>query len=62
MPTMPLATPRGDLAALLSARSTFVEPNPSEPARGSKFRYPSHNLRFKLNRPNEDRAQIHRTN
>jgi len=38
--------------------STFIEPNPSEPARGSKFRYASHNLRFKLNRPNEDRAQF----
>jgi hypothetical protein len=40
------------------ALSTFVEPNPSEPARGSKFRYASHNLRFKLNRPNEDRSQF----
>jgi hypothetical protein len=40
------------------ALSTFVEPNPSEPARGSKFRYASHNLRFKLNRPNESRAQF----
>lgn len=40
------------------ALSTFVEPNPSEPSRGSKFRYASHNLRFKLNRPNEDRAQF----
>ncbi len=38
------------------ALSTFVEPNPSEPARGSKFRYASHNLRFKLNRANEGRA------
>ena len=38
------------------ALSTFIEPNPSEPARGSKFRYASHNLRFKLNRPNEDQA------
>lgn len=38
------------------ALSTFIEPNPSEPARGSKFRYASHNLRFKLNRPNENRA------
>lgn len=37
------------------ALSTFVAPNPSEPARGSKFRYASHNLRFKLNRPNEGR-------
>lgn len=36
--------------------STFVEPNPSEPARGSKFKYASHNLRFKLNRPNENQA------
>jgi hypothetical protein len=40
------------------ALSTFVEPNPSEPARGSKFRYASHNLRFKLNRPNEDRPDF----
>ncbi|MBT1155917.1 S8 family serine peptidase [Aminobacter anthyllidis] len=38
------------------ALSTFIDPNPSEPARGSKFRYASHNLRFKLNRPNEDQA------
>ncbi|MBB4402914.1 MULTISPECIES: S8 family peptidase [Rhizobium/Agrobacterium group] len=33
--------------------STFILPNPSEPARGNKYRYASHNLRFKLNRPNE---------
>lgn len=38
------------------ALSTFIGPNPSEPARGSKFRYASHNLRFKLNRPNENQA------
>lgn len=38
------------------ALSTFIEPNPSEPARGSKFGYASHNLRFKLNRPNEGEA------
>lgn len=38
------------------ALSTFIQPNPSEPARGSKFRYASHNLRFKLNRPNESEA------
>ncbi len=38
------------------ALSTFVHPNPSEPARGSKFRYASHNLRFKLNRPNESQS------
>ncbi|MEY9625093.1 hypothetical protein ABIA27_000128 [Sinorhizobium fredii] len=36
--------------------STFMSPNPSEPARGSKYRYASHNLRFKLNRPNEKAA------
>jgi len=38
------------------ALSTFIDPNPSEPARGSKFRYASHNLRFKLNRPNENQV------
>lgn len=40
------------------ALSTFIEPNPSEAARGSKFRYASHNLRFKLNRANENQAQF----
>jgi hypothetical protein len=40
------------------ALSTFIRPNPSEPARGSKFRYASHNLRFKLNRPNEGRPEF----
>ncbi len=34
--------------------STFIEPNPSEPSRGSKYRYASHNLRFKLNRADEN--------
>lgn len=38
--------------------STFIQPNPSEPARGSKFRYASHNLRFKLNRPNEGKQDF----
>nr|WP_309402141.1 S8 family peptidase [Aminobacter niigataensis]WMD00078.1 S8 family peptidase [Aminobacter niigataensis] len=38
------------------ALSTFIAPNPSEPARGSKFRYASHNLRLKLNRANESSA------
>jgi hypothetical protein len=33
-------------------------PNPSEPARGDKFRYASHNLRFKLNRPNEGKTEF----
>jgi len=36
--------------------SSFIEPNPSEAARGSKFRYASHNLRFKINRAGEDEA------
>jgi hypothetical protein len=40
------------------ALSTFVQPNPSEPARGSKFRYASHNLRFKLNRSNESKTDF----
>jgi hypothetical protein len=40
------------------ALSTFIQPNPSEPARGSKFGYASHNLRFKLNRPNEGRSEF----
>ncbi|PSO19397.1 S8 family peptidase [Bradyrhizobium sp. MOS003] len=40
------------------ALSTYIQPNPSEPARGSKFRYASHNLRFKLNRPNEGKSEF----
>lgn len=46
------------LVTLRVALSTFIQPNPSEPARGSKFRYASHNLRFKLNRPNEDKSEF----
>lgn len=38
--------------------STFIEPNPSEPSRGSKYRYASHNLRFKLNRADENMQQF----
>ena len=38
--------------------SSFIEPSPSEPARGSKFRYASLNLRFKLNRANEIESQF----
>ena len=34
--------------------STFIAPNPSEASRGSKYRYASHNLRFKLNRAGEN--------
>jgi subtilase family protein len=46
------------LVTLRVALSTFIQPNPSEPARGSKFRYASHNLRFKLNRSNESKADF----
>lgn len=60
-----LPWPRNALRALGAAEvtlrvtlSTFIEPNPSEAARGSKFRYASHNLRFKLNRANENQAQF----
>lgn len=60
-----LPWPRNALRALAAAEvtlrvtlSTFIEPNPSEAARGSKFRYASHNLRFKLNRANENEAQF----
>lgn len=38
--------------------STFIKPNPSEAARGSRYRYASHNLRFKLNRAGEDAPQF----
>ncbi len=41
------------LVKLRVALSTFVVPNPSEAARGSKYSYASHNLRFRLRRPNE---------
>ena len=34
--------------------STFVEPNPSEVARGRKDRYASHGLRFELKGPDEE--------
>ena len=60
-----LPWPRNALRALGAAEvtlrvtlSTFIEPNPSEAARGSKFRYASHNLRFKLNRANENQEQF----
>jgi len=38
------------------ALSTLIQPNPSEPSRGSKFGYASHNLRFKLQRATENEA------
>lgn len=34
--------------------SSFIDPNPSEAFRGSRYRYASHNLRFKLSRPNDN--------
>jgi len=40
------------------ALSSFVEPNPSEASRGSRYRYASHNLRFKLNRAGENADQF----
>lgn len=40
------------------ALSTFIAPNPSEPSRGNRYRYASHNLRFKLNRADENEAQF----
>ena len=38
--------------------SSFIAPNPSETARGSRYRYASHNLRFKLNRADEKTPQF----
>lgn len=40
------------------ALSSFVAPNPSEASRGSRYRYASHNLRFKLNRSGEKAHQF----
>jgi hypothetical protein len=40
------------------ALSNFIMPNPAEARRGKKYLYASHNLRFKLNRPDEDAAQF----
>ena len=38
--------------------STFIAPNPSEASRGSRYRYASHNLRFKLNRADENASRF----
>lgn len=57
-PTKELRRLGNTMVTLRVALSTFIEPNPSEAARGSKFRYASHNLRFKLNRPDENRDQF----
>lgn len=40
------------------ALSSFIAPNPSEAARGVRYRYASHNLRFQLNRADESEAQF----
>jgi hypothetical protein len=49
----------GNAAIILRvALSSFVEPNPAEASRGSRYRYASHNLRFKLNRPGENGQQF----
>lgn len=46
------------MVTLRVALCTYISPNPSEPSRGSKFGYASHNLRFKLKRANENEAQF----
>lgn len=38
--------------------STFIEPNPSETARGTKYGYASHNLRFKVSRADEGKEEF----
>ena len=40
------------------ALSSFILPNPAEASRGKKYLYASHNLRFKLNRPDENPQQF----
>jgi hypothetical protein len=40
------------------ALSSFISPNPAEASRGSRYRYASHNLRFKLNRAGENQQQF----
>lgn len=57
-PTRALRALGNTVVRLRVALSTFIEPNPSEPARGSKFTYASHNLRFKLKRANENQQQF----
>jgi hypothetical protein len=46
------------MVSLRVALSSFVAPNPSEASRGSRYRYASHNLRFKLKRANENAQQF----
>lgn len=53
IPRTGLRTLGASKVKLRIALSTFIEPNPAEAARGVKFGYASHNLRFKLSRPTE---------
>lgn len=53
MPVTGLRTLGAAEITLRVALSTFIEPNPAEAARGTKFGYASHNLRFKLSRAGE---------
>lgn len=46
------------MVTLRVALSSFIAPNPSEASRGSRYGYASHNLRFKLNRANENTQQF----
>src|SRR5262249_22735545 len=47
-----------EMVTLRVALCTYIDPNPSEPSRGSKFGYASHNLRFRLKRANENETQF----
>lgn len=38
--------------------SSFIAPNPSEASRGVRYRYASHNLRFHINRADENQARF----
>ena len=55
-PTNVLRSLVGQDATMRVALSTFIEPNPSEVARGRKSRYASHGLRFALKNADEDVA------
>ena len=46
------------MVTLRVALSSFIAPNPSEASRRSRYRYASHNLRFKLNRASENAEQF----
>jgi hypothetical protein len=46
------------IVTLRVALSSFIRPNPSEASRGRRYLYASHNIRFKINRPNESVQQF----